>query len=121
MIRLFRWSHAESLSTTADGPLEEEAPRARIAKCPDCASTTNTMNVRMESLAPRCVSAIARYFERTAITSISANAHGAANAATCIAALAGLLGCSAVPKYCVYAACSPAKSSFPSFAGSPAR
>jgi len=35
---------------------------------------------------------ICRYFERTAITSISTNAHGAANAATCIAALAGLLG-----------------------------
>lgn len=45
--------------------------------------------------------AICSYLERTAITSISTNAQGAANAATCIAALAGLFGCSAVPKYCV--------------------
>ena len=39
MIRLSRWSHAESLSTTAGDPLEEEAAIARIAKCPDCART----------------------------------------------------------------------------------
>ena len=32
------------------------------------------------------------YLERTAMTSISTNAQGAASAATCIAALAGLFG-----------------------------
>ena len=37
------------------------------------------------------------YLERTAITSISTSAHGAANAATCIALRAGLLGWSFVP------------------------
>jgi hypothetical protein len=38
------------------------------------------------------------YLERTAITSISTSPHGAANAATCIALRAGLLGWSLVPK-----------------------
>ena len=41
------------------------------------------------------------YFDFTATTSISTSAHGATNAATFIAARAGLLGCSLVPKNCV--------------------
>jgi hypothetical protein len=71
------------------GPLQTvpETPSPKLPETPE----TETVSPKLEM----------SYLERTAITSISTNPHGAANAATCIALRAGLLGCSLVPKNCV--------------------
>ena len=53
------------------------------------------------------------YLLRTAMTSISSSAHGAARAATWKAERAGLLGWVGVPKNFTYSDCMPAKSSLP--------
>src|SRR5687768_6784025 len=54
-------------------------------------------------------------------TSISTSMPGVTNPATCTVERAGKLGCSAVPKYWVYALIKPAKSMRPALAGSPTR